>query len=94
MIQLNSCYRLAPAAVLRRERFGGLIYRHDNRRLYFLHSPALVAFLEALERVEPLGTALDRFVAANALPPTARARFIQALTRLEQLEVLTRIERR
>lgn len=87
-MDLECCYRLAPYAALRREQFGGLIYRHDNRRLYFLHSPELVALLGSLEHGAPLGATLDAFVAANGLPAATRASFVQALARLEQLEVL------
>ena len=32
-VELATCYRLAPGVAIRPERFGGLVYRYDNRRL-------------------------------------------------------------
>jgi putative mycofactocin binding protein MftB len=91
-MDLDRRYRLAPSAALRPERFGGLIYRYDNRRLYFLHSPELVALLGALDGSSPLGASVDAFVAAGGLPAGARERLLRALGRLEQLDVLAPVE--
>jgi len=87
-MNLDSCYRLAPYAALRHERFGGLVYRYDNRRLYFLHSAELVAFLSTLDSSRPLGAALDEFLVAHALPSTVRDVLVRALSQLEQLKLL------
>ncbi|NTU82497.1 MAG: mycofactocin biosynthesis chaperone MftB [Chloroflexales bacterium] len=90
-MDLDSHYRLAAHAAIRPERFGGLVYRHDNRRLYFLHSPDLVTFLSALDASRSLGALLDEFLAARALPASAREIFVRALLQLEQLKILDRV---
>ncbi len=86
-MELTATYRLAPYAAIRAERFGGLIYRYDNRRLYFLHAPELVGLLSTLDGTMPLGKALD---ALGASEP-ARGRYIHALAQLERLGVITRV---
>lgn len=86
-MELTATYRLAPYAAIRAERFGGLIYRYDNRRLYFLHAPELVGLLSTLDGTMPLGKALD---ALGASEP-ARGRYIRALAQLEHLGVIVRI---
>lgn len=88
MIELDSCYRLARGAAIRPERFGGLVYRYDNRRLYFLYSRDLVDFVSGLDGTRPLGTELDAFLASRALPTSTRATFVQALAQLERLSLL------
>lgn len=90
-MDLGAHYRIAAHAAIRPERFGGLVYRHDNRRLYFLHSPDLVAFLCALDETRSLGALLDDFLAARALPPATRAVFVHTLLRLEQLSILDEV---
>jgi mycofactocin biosynthesis protein MftB len=87
-MDLSRRYRLSPRAAIRPERFGGLVYRYDNRRLYFLHSRDLVDFVSGLDGARPLVAALDEFLAARALPEATRQTFIKALAKLEQLEVL------
>ena len=87
-MDLESRYCLSRHATIRQERFGGLIYRHDNRRLYFLHSRDLVEFVSRLDDARPLAAALDDYLSAHALPPGTRETFIEALSRLERLEVL------
>jgi putative mycofactocin binding protein MftB len=91
-MNLQACYRLAPGVVIRPERFGGLIYRHDTRRLYFLHSPELVEFVCELDGSRPLQEALDSFLTGRALYDTHRDAFINALANLEQLAVLDEVE--
>ncbi len=90
-MNLSTCYRLSRNAAIRPERFGGLVYRYDNRRLYFLYSRDLVDFVRALDGSRPLGAALDDFLIARALPSDARAVFVKALAQLAQLEVLDAI---
>ncbi len=89
-MDLAASYRLAPAAAIRPERFGGLIYRYDNRRLYFLHSHDLVAFVGQLDGSAALGVQLDQFLANRALAPGLRPQFLQALTQLERLGIIDR----
>ncbi len=85
-MELTATYRLAPYVALRAERSGGLIYRYDNRRLYFLHAPELVRLLHALDGTTTLGEALD----ALGIPEPARGRYLRALAHLEQLGVIVR----
>ncbi len=87
-MNLDAHYRLSQQATIRAERFGGLVYRHDNRRLYFLHSRDLVEFVSELDGARPLAAALDDYLVARALPLETRETFIRALSRLERLEVL------
>jgi putative mycofactocin binding protein MftB len=88
VIALDRCYGLSRQAAIRPERFGGLIYRYDNRRLYFLHSAELVDFVNTLDGSVPLGLALDDFLASRQLPQNARTVFINALSQLKKMEVL------
>ncbi|MGQ9927661.1 MAG: mycofactocin biosynthesis chaperone MftB [Chloroflexaceae bacterium] len=86
-MELTATYRLAPYAAIRAERSGGLIYRYDNRRLYFLRAPELVDLLNALDGTVNLGAALD----ALEVPEAARGRYLRALAQLERLGVIARI---
>lgn len=90
-MNLDACYRLASGVAIRPERFGGLIYRHDTRRLYFLHSPELVEFVCELDGSRPLQEALDSFLTGRDLFDTHREPFINALVHLEQLAVLDEV---
>lgn len=87
-MHMDACYTLSRDAAIRPERFGGLVYRYDNRRLYFLYSRDLVDFVCSIDGTRPLGTALDAFLDDRALPENARAVFVKALEQLEQLKVL------
>ncbi len=81
-------YVLSERAAVRRERFGGLIYRYDNRRLYFVHSKEVVDLLESLDGSLSLDESLDRFVSSRGLAPASRPALVDALARLHALEVL------
>lgn len=85
-------YALSEQAALRRERFGGLVYRYDNRRLYFVHSLTMLDFLEGLDGTQPVGASIDGFLTARKVPSAQqaaqKASFLTALTKLESLEVL------
>lgn len=83
-MELTAAYRLAPYAAVRAERFGGLIYRYDNRRLYFLHAPELVGLLNILDGTITLGEALD----ALGVPEPARSRYLRAMAQLAHLGVI------
>ncbi len=83
-MELTATYRLAPYVALRAERFGGLIYRYDNRRLYFLHAPELVRLLHALDGATTLGEALE----ALGVAEPARGRYLRALAHLQRLGVI------
>ena len=64
----SACYRLADGVAIRPERFGALVYRYDNRRLYFIHSHAVADFVGGLDGTRPLDEAVARFVRERALP--------------------------
>lgn len=88
-IELSTHYRLASGVAIRPERFGGLIYRYDNRRLYFLRSHQAVDLINHLDGQHSLQDVLNQFVAARNLPDTARASLVVAVAQLAKLGVLT-----
>lgn len=73
---------------IRPERFGGLVYRYDNHRLYFLHSHQVVDFVNSLDGGYSLQEALDAFLASRQIPPTAGESLIKAIAQLEQVGIL------
>lgn len=88
-MNLEVPYRVSRNAAVRPERFGGLVYRYDNRRLYFLYSRDLVDFVCTIDPQHPLGAALDAFLMERGLDGQARTLFVNALAQLEQMQVLT-----
>jgi putative mycofactocin binding protein MftB len=84
----TSHYRLAKGVAVRSERFGGLAYRYDNRRLFFLHSHALVDFVNGLDGKHPLDEALDHFLTLHGLSEPHRATFLKAIAQLERLKIV------
>jgi putative mycofactocin binding protein MftB len=88
----TKCYALSTQAALRRERFGGLVYRYDNRRLYFVHSITMVDFLDGLDGSKSVDATIDGFLAARKLSDAQKTAhkksFVTALEKLESLEVL------
>lgn len=87
-VDFAACYRLVPGVAIRPERFGGLAYRYDNRRLYSLHSHQVVDFVNSLDSDCSLQEALDAFLASRHMPPTAGESLIKAIAQLEQLGIL------
>ena len=87
-MNLDTHYCLARGVAIRPERFGGLVYRYDNRRLFFLHSHDLVEFVSGLNGSRSLREALEEFIQARALPESARDVFVKAVTQLEKLNIL------
>lgn len=90
-MKIQAHYRLAPGVSIRPERFGGLVYRHDNRRLFFLHSHELVEFVNNLDGEVPLGDVLDDFLLTSHLSQSAHMTFTNALVQLEKLGVLVEV---
>ncbi|MCC8999670.1 MAG: mycofactocin biosynthesis chaperone MftB [Candidatus Contendobacter sp.] len=88
-IELTTCYRLAPGVAIRPERFGGLVYRYDNRRLYFLHSHQAVEFVSSLDGCRSLQETLDEFLADREMPKSAGEALVKAVVQLEKLGILT-----
>ena len=88
-VDLDSRYRLAPGVAIRPERFGGLVYRYDNRRLYFLRSHQAVEFVSGLDGSRSLREALDAFLSDRESPGSAHDALVKTVERLEQLGILT-----
>jgi putative mycofactocin binding protein MftB len=81
---LHRAYRLNPAATLRPEPFGALVYHFGNRRLSFLKSPQLVTVVRVLGSHDSAAEALD----AAGVPAGQRARYAEALAVLAESEVI------
>lgn len=89
-VEPTACYRLAPGVAIRSERFGGLVYRYDNRRLYFLRSHQAVELVNSLDGRRSLQETLDALATARDLPDTAREPLMAVVAQLEKLGILTR----
>jgi putative mycofactocin binding protein MftB len=79
------CYRLAQNVAIRPERFGALVYNHDNRQLYFIHSHLVADFMIGLDGARPLGEAIEAFVAHRALSASAADTRLETGGRLERM---------
>jgi len=88
-MNLDGCYCLAPGVAIRPERFGGLVYRYDDRRLFFLHSHALVDFVSNLDGKQPLRKVLADFLTTRELPETFQDGLLKALAQLDKIGLLT-----
>ena len=89
-VEAAACYRLAPGVAIRPERFGGLVYRYDNRRLYFLRSHQTVELVNRLDGRRALRDILDEFLTADPSPDAVRETLLSAIGQLERLGILTR----
>ncbi len=81
---LNRAYRLNPAATLRPEPFGALVYHFGNRRLSFLKTRPLVTVVRLLDSQDSAADAL----AAAGVPVEQRASYAAALATLADSEVI------
>jgi len=81
---LHRAYKLNPAAALRAEPFGAMVYHFGNRRLSFLKSRQLVTVVRLLESHASAADALD----AAGVPVRQRARYAAALAALADSEVI------
>jgi putative mycofactocin binding protein MftB len=81
---LHRAYRLNPAATLRPEPFGALVYHFSNRRLSFLKTRQLVTVVRLLESHDSAADALD----AAGVPVQQRASYAAALAALADSEVI------
>lgn len=88
-VDLAARYRLAPGVAIRPERFGGLVYRYDNRRLYFLRSHQAVEFVSGLDSGRSLREALDELLDSQAISRSARETLLETVAQLERLGILT-----
>lgn len=87
-MNLASCYRLADGVAVRSERFGGLVYRYDNRRLYFLHSREVADFVSGLDGLRPLQKALEEFLTYRGLPTAVSETLVKTVAQLEKMGIL------
>lgn len=90
MVDLAARYRLAPGVSIRPEPFGGLVYRYDNRRLYFLRSHQAVEFVSELDGRRSLQETLVAFLVDREISPSASDTLVKAVAQLERLGILTR----
>ncbi len=81
-------YEVPAKVSVRQERFGGLVYRYDNRALLFLHSRPLVDFLVELDGEQPLGAALEEFALERGLNDRERRALENALDQLERKGII------
>ena len=81
---VNRGYQLNPAATLRPEPFGALVYHFGNRRLSFLKSQQLVTVVRLLASHDSAADAL----AAAGVPAQQRAAYTAALATLADSEVI------
>lgn len=81
-------YEVPAKVSVRQERFGGLVYRYDNRALLFLHSRPLVDFLVGLDGERPLGAALEDFTLEQGLDDGERRALENALDQLERKGII------
>lgn len=82
-VKTEQSYEVPAQVAVRPEKFGGLVYRYDNRALLFLHSRPLVDFLVALDGERSLGAALEDFAAQRGLEDGERRALENALGQLE-----------
>lgn len=82
-VNTEQSYEVPAKVSVRQERFGGLVYRYDNRALLFLHSRPLVEFLVELDGGQPLGMALEEFAVKRGLDDRERRALENALGQLE-----------
>lgn len=82
-VNTQQSYEVPAKVSVRQEKFGGLVYRYDNRALLFLHSRPLVEFLVELDGGRPLGVVLEEFVTKRGLGERERLALENALGQLE-----------
>ena len=87
-VNTEQSYEVPAKVSVRQERFGGLVYRYDNRALLFLHSRPLVDFLVELDGEQPLGAALEEFAVERGLDDGERRVLENALDQLERKGII------
>lgn len=84
-------YRLAQGVSVRSERFGALIYRYDNRRLYFIHSRNVADFISGLDGSQPLEDAVADHLADHSLPPSTGDSLLRTMGQLEKMGIVNSV---
>lgn len=87
-VNTEQSYEVPAKVSVRQERFGGLVYRYDNRALLFLHSRPLVDFLMELDGERSLGAALEEFAVERGLDDGERRALENALDQLERKGII------
>ena len=82
-VNTEQSYEVPAKVSVRQERFGGLVYRYDNRALLFLHSRPLVDLLVRLDGERPLGAVIEEFAVERELNDGERRALENALGQLE-----------
>ena len=84
-------YQLAQGVAIRSERFGALVYRYDNRRLFFIRSREAADFVAGLDGACPLDEAVADFVARHALPPSTGDALLSTVGQLERMGIVSAV---
>ena len=87
-MNLRGRYRLADGVAIRPERFGGLAYAYQSRRLYFLHSHELAKFVCELTAEKPLDETIEAFCQVEGLSAGADKALLRALDALERTGIV------
>jgi mycofactocin biosynthesis protein MftB len=87
-VKTEHIYEIPAQVAVRRERFGGLVYRYDNRALLFLHSRPLVDLLLRLDGERSLEATLSEFAAERDLSEEQVRSLENALGQLEGKETI------
>ena len=81
--------RLANTAAIRFERFGALVYRYDNCRLYFIHGSDVADFIADLDGDRPLDEAVSNFLARRNLPASKGSTLFRAVERMDAMGIVS-----
>lgn len=87
-MNLDDRYRLADGVAIRPERFGGLVYDYHTRRLYFIHSHHVAAFVTELTDAEPLGETVKAFGVRHGLSQPAIDPLLKGVASLHAIGVV------
>jgi len=75
---LDRYLTLNPTVSIRKERFGALVYNHENRKLSFIRSEELLCIIEDLQK----GASVKGALVANKIDPSRWPIFVASLSTL------------